>query len=177
MIISDQQREENFQEYLRLLDNPDYYGVTFDEQSGGMSAVHRNHRFDSEVGAFGVKIGEYEKNVLNLLRERGHLITLESELAPHGIKTPDGRLDESIMDIKSIDGNGKWAVKDKFHSAAKQGAECVILYFHKKDLYSAERILDGWNKYLNDESSRKMPMCIKKVICVVEQQIIYYDQL
>ena len=30
MILSDQQREENFQEYLRLRQDPNYYDVTFD---------------------------------------------------------------------------------------------------------------------------------------------------
>ena len=53
MIVSDQQREENFQEYLRLLNNPDYVDVTFDEQSGGVSAIHRNHRFDKQMGPDG----------------------------------------------------------------------------------------------------------------------------
>lgn len=33
MIISDDQREENFQEYLRLLQDPDYVDICFDGQS------------------------------------------------------------------------------------------------------------------------------------------------
>ena len=73
MIISDQQREENFQEYQRLLNDPNYYDVSFDEQSGGVSAIHRDHKFDSVLGAFGIKVGEYEKFVVNALRQRGHL--------------------------------------------------------------------------------------------------------
>ena len=50
MIISDQEREENFQEYLRLSKDPNYYDVTFDEQSGGISAIHKDHRFDKQRG-------------------------------------------------------------------------------------------------------------------------------
>ena len=44
MINCDEQREENFQEYLRLLSDPNYVDVCFDEQSGGVSAVHREHK-------------------------------------------------------------------------------------------------------------------------------------
>ncbi len=44
MIVSDQQRDENFQEYLRLLNDPNYYDVTFDEKSGGVSAIHKDHQ-------------------------------------------------------------------------------------------------------------------------------------
>ena len=38
---SELQREENYLEYLRLLENDDYLEVTFDEESGGVSAVHK----------------------------------------------------------------------------------------------------------------------------------------
>ena len=61
MIVSDQQREENFQEYQRLLKDPNYYDVSFDEQSGGVSAVHHEHQFDSQTGAFGIKKGHLDK--------------------------------------------------------------------------------------------------------------------
>ena len=172
MIISDQQREENFQEYQRLLKDPNYYDVSFDEQSGGVSAIHREHKFDSEVGEFGIKVGQYEKIVVNALRKRGHYITLESELAPNGVKTPDGQIDGLIMEIKATEKNGKWAIKDKLHHAAKQGAECVILYFHKKELFSFERIEDGWNEFVTDKDSLQYVNTIKRIVCVVEETIV-----
>jgi hypothetical protein len=172
MIVSDQQREENYQEYQRLLKDSNYYDVSFDEQSGGVSAIHREHKFDSEVGAFGIKVGEYEKIVVNALRKRGHYITLESELAPNGVKTPDGQIDGLIMEIKATEKNGKWAIKDKLHHAAKQGAECVILYFHKKELFSSERIDDGWSKFVTDKDSLQYVNTIKRIVCVVEETIV-----
>ena len=39
MILSDQQREDNFQEYLRLRQDPNYYDVTFDDKSGGFIGI------------------------------------------------------------------------------------------------------------------------------------------
>lgn len=172
MDLTDSQRQENFQEYILLSQNLLYTDVIFDYESGGVSAVHRDHRFDSAIGAFGLKVGEYEKNVVNLLRRRGHRIILESELAPNGVKTPGGWLDGLVMDIKSTDGKGKWAIKDKFRSAVKQGAECVVLYFHSSTLYSYDRILDGWEKFQKDESSKKYQTRIKKVICIVEDEVL-----
>ncbi len=170
MIVSEQQREENFQEYLRLLHDPYYYDVCFDEQSGGVSAIHLNHKFDTVIGAFGLKKGDYEKNTLYALRRRGHVVTLESELAPNGVKTPDGLIDGMVMDIKATEKDGKWSVKKKIHSAAKQGAECIILYFHEKRLFSLERINDGWKKFLVDKDSQPYVAIIKRVICVVEDK-------
>lgn len=172
MIISDQQREENYQEYLRLLKDPNYYDVYFDEQSGGVSAIHREHKFDSEIGAFGIKVGEYETLAVNALRKSGHYVTLESELAPNGVKTPDGQIDGFIMEIKAIEKNGKWAIKYKLHRAAKQGAECVILYFHKKELFSIERFEDGWSKFQADKDSLQYVNSIKRIICVVEGAVL-----
>ena len=170
MIVSDQQREENYQEYLRLKANSNYYDVYFDEYSGGVSAIHRDHKLDSEKGAYGIKIGDYEKRVVDILRKKGHYITLESELAPNGVKTPDGVIDGEIMEIKVTDGYGKWAIKDKLHKAARQGAWCVILYFHKKELFSIGRLEDGWARYINDKDSQNCQGIINKIICIIENE-------
>lgn len=170
MIISDQQREDNYQEYLRLLKDPNYHDVCFDNRSGGVSAVHHDHQFDSQIGAFGIKKGDYEMLSLKVLRDRGHAVILESEIAPDGIMSPDGSIDGIIMDIKAVEGHGKWAIKDKLHIAARQGASCVILYFHDTQLYSSERIEDGLVKYINDPASQKYHT-IERVLCIVEKDI------
>ena len=175
MIVSNQQREENFQEYLRLLHDPNYYEVVFDDDSGGVSAIHREHIFDSKKGVFGVPLGEYERNVITCLRKKGHLITLESESAPIGVKTPDGFLDGEIMDIKATDSMGKWSIKKKLHIAASQGAKCAILYFHKKELFSFKRIEDGWDRFQLDKDSYDYTSIIHKVICIVEDEVKYWD--
>lgn len=50
MRSSDLRREENYNEYLRLLQDGDYVEVAFDEESGGMSAVHTQHKFSRQLG-------------------------------------------------------------------------------------------------------------------------------
>ena len=79
MEISSQQRDDNYQDYLRLLKDPDYTDVTFDEKSGGVSAIHRKHLFDKQVGSLGVKRGDYEREAVLVLRNHGHSIILQPE--------------------------------------------------------------------------------------------------
>ena len=100
-----------------------------------------------------------------------HIILFESESAPEGVKTPDGTIDGIRMDVKAVEGYGKWSIKDKFYDSIKKNVECVILYFHRKELYSVERLDDGWVKFINDKDSQRYRMTIKRVLCVVEQQV------
>lgn len=167
-----EQRRELYQQYK---DDPNYKDVIFDEKSGGLSAVHILHKFDSDMGLFGIKKGQYEKDCVGVFRKKGHVVILNSEKMGYKVKTPDGYLDGVLMDIKSIESTGKWAVKDKLHDATKQGVECVILYFPKKYLYSIERLNDGWDNFIRDKASQKYPQTIKRIICVVENDIFEYE--
>lgn len=76
---SDLQLEENYNEFLRLLQDDDYLEVTHDEESGGVSAIHILHKFDKQSGPYGVRRGDYEMKVVKVLRELGHRIVLEAE--------------------------------------------------------------------------------------------------
>ena len=90
MRLSDLQREENYNEYLRLLQDADYLDVTYDVESGGVSAVHKLHKFAKQIGAYGVRQGDYERTALGVLRKCGHRIVLGSETNMPGIKSFDG---------------------------------------------------------------------------------------
>ena len=129
MIVSDQQREENYQEYLRLLHDSDYVDVTFDAKSGGVSAVHRGHKFDKQMGPFGCRRGDYERQVANILREKGNRVFLESERSHDNMKNNDGLLNDLYMEIKTVESNGVWSISSKLREAEKQGAEVVVLFF------------------------------------------------
>ena len=155
MIISDQQREENFQEYLRLREDPNYYDVTFDEKSGGVSAVHIEHMFDKQIGPFGYKRGQYESDSASILRNNGHTVILESEYPKgDGVKICDATLDGLPAEIKAIEGGGRWAICSKLVQAIKQGADWVILRFPDKVEFSRERIEEGWSMYLRECAKR-----------------------
>ena len=146
------QREENYNEYLRLLQDEDYLDVTYDNESGGVSAVHKQHKYAKAKGINGMRQGDYERSVLDVLRRYGHRVVLGAETNIPGVKSFDGYLDDVPMEIKAIEGDGLWSVSTKLLHAEKQHAQCVVLYFPKKDLFSKERVLDGIGKYTANPS-------------------------
>lgn len=149
---SELQLEENYNEYLRLLQDDDYLEVTRDEESGGVSAVHKLHKFAKKKGPSGMRQGDYERTVLDVLRKRGHRVILGAETNHPGVKSFDGFLDDDPMEIKAIEGLGIWAISTKLRYANKQRARRVVLYFPCRELFTEERILDGIGKYLADPS-------------------------
>lgn len=153
MRSSDFKREDNYNEYLRLLQNDDYIEVTFDQESGGVSAVHKLHKFDKQKGVYGIRRGDYERKVINVLRDNGFRVVLESELSSQNTKVCDGYLDDVPMEIKSIEGRGIWTISTKLLSAEKQHARCVILFFPDTTLYSNDRVIDGIGKYTANPDS------------------------
>ena len=157
------QREENYTEYLRLLQDEDYLDVTYDNESGGVSAVHRLHKFDKQVGPFGCRRGDYEIRVVSVLRTNGFRVLLESEESPFYTKNNDGLLNDSPMDIKTIESTGVWSISTKLRESEKQGANVVVLYFPDPTLYSNERVLDGISKYENNpqiQAKKTITECI-----------------
>lgn len=158
------------EQYKRLKADPDYREVKYDNQSGGVSAVHKEHRFDPTKGVFGIRRGEYERLAVEVLRKGGHRIVLASEQAADGVKCPDGLLDDVVMDIKAVEGAGRYTIKNKFDAACTQRAKCVVLYFHDRAMYSEERVREGWQLYLGDLRSREQ--VIEKVVCVVEDKVV-----
>lgn len=158
------------EEYERLRADENYTDVKIDRKSGGLSAVHREHNFDPTKGCFGIPRGEYERLATEALRKNGYRVVLASEKAGEGIKTPDGSLDGVLMDIKAVEGTGKYTIKNKFDSARRQRVNSVILYFHTKELYSEERVADGWRFYMQELGEHSQP--ITNIVCVVEDKVI-----
>lgn len=141
----DAKREENFREYQRLLQNPDYKDVIFDEDSGGVSAVHKEHCFDKQFGPFGYARGQYERDVVSVLRNNGDCIVLESEFPKgKGIKAFDARLNGYAAEIKTVEGRGRWSIRTKIQAAITQKAEILVLYYPKKELFREDKINEGW---------------------------------
>ena len=164
-------REENYQEFLRLKQDADYLDVTYDEKSGGMSAVHRGHKFSKKDGAFGGRQGDYELSVLEVLRGCGHRVVLGEETNTPGVKSCDGFLDDFPLEIKAIEGQGIWAVSTKLLYAEKQHAQCVALYFPEEELYSEKRVSDGIGKYMANPMAPK-EMKINKILAISRNKLL-----
>lgn len=166
-------KEENFEEFLRLIEDSDYSEVVFDTVSGGLGAIHKGHHLDKNKGAFGYRRGEYERNVVRILRESGYRIVLLPEFDNTlNVKQCDGLLNHSPLEIKTIEGLGLWAIRTKIQYAVKQGAEILVLYFPERSLYKSERIAEGWRLFINDPSSRLLNNTITSIIVIVEEAIL-----
>ena len=158
--------------YRRLLLDKDYVDVRFDVLSGGVSAIHKCHRFDQQSGPYGIKRGEYERIVIDNLRRKGYVVILGPERAPSGIKTSDGTLNGAIMDIKTVESVGRWAIKDKLHAATKQKATVLVLYFPIRTLFSESRIEEGWERYRESYDAQRYPQTVRQLVCLVDDRRI-----
>lgn len=170
MRSSDLQREENYDEFLRLLQDDDYLDVTYDEQSGGVSAVHKGHRLDKTLGPGGKKRGSYELKTVEAIRHSGHCIILLKESCEVGVKQYDSLLDGAPCEIKAVERVGRWTIRTKIANAIRQGAQCVALYFPDASLYSEQRVKDGWKDWLLYAKPTE-PVPEIKLICVVDGTI------
>ena len=174
---SDLQFEENYNEYLRLLQNDDYIEVKLDEESGGISAVHKLHKFAKTKGPSGERQGDYERTVLDVLRKRGHRVILGPETNIPGIKSFDGFLNDVPMEIKAIEGIGTWAISTKLQQANRQRAQCVVLYFPEEHLFSAFRVSEGIRLFRSNPNAYKDIRVLSKLFVVVKGDIgIYLDE-
>lgn len=167
---SDYQREENYNEYLRLLQNKDYLDVTFDEKSGGVSAVHKYHKFDKQQGAYGYRRGDYERQALEVLRRSGFRVVLESEISSQEMKRYDGYLNDRPLEIKSVEGAGTWTISTKLRNAVKQHALCVALLYPREDIFSWVKMKDGLRLFLSSPESNKDNL--EMIIVIVGNRIV-----
>ena len=165
----DLRREENYKKYLLLIDNPDYLHVTFDEMSGGISAIHKEYCFDKQVGPFGCQRGQYEIDASSVLRRNGFSVLLESEF-PKGkkVKAYDAMIDGVRAEIKTIERNGRWSIRTKIHMASKQGAELLVLYYPSRNLFSESKIMEGWEYVKACNCTNKL----NRILAVVEEEVI-----
>lgn len=172
MRSSDLRREENYNEYLRLLQDDDYLDVTYDEQSGGMSAVHKLHKFDKQHAANGMRRGEHERVVLDVLRGCGHRVVLGAETNTPGVKSFDGYLDDAPMEIKTIEGNGTWAISSKLRYAEKQRAQSVVLFFPEEDNYSPFRVNEGIRLFCSDPGRDRDDSVMSRLLILVNHHLV-----
>ena len=170
------QREENYNEYLRLLQDDDYLDVTYDNESGGVSAVHKLHKFAKQQGVSGMRQGDYERNVLDVLRNCGHRIILGAETNTPGEKSFDGFLNDVPMEIKAIEGSGLWAVSTKLLQAEKQHAECIVLFFPQQELYSPFRISEGVRLFRSGLGLAREPDLSKIMVLVQDSVVAEWDK-
>ena len=111
----------NVQEYERLKKDENYTDVEFNEQTGGLKAIHIDHQFD--------KIrGHYEKDAQNILFENGYKTILSSEKGFES-KHFEGYINGFKNEIKTILGNSPITIAKRINQSIEKGAEVCTIYF------------------------------------------------
>ena len=159
--------EANRQEYYRLLKDSNYTGVRFNEKTGGLLAIHREHRFDPAKGIFGIPRGDYERISLDILYKYGNSVIFGSEVSEYKIKAPDGILNGKKFDIKSIEGVGKNNIINNMKDANKKRAESIVLYYHDNSLFDECQLRNSYESYFRNSKSKR----IKEVYYIVDREL------
>ncbi|MDR0415236.1 MAG: hypothetical protein LBH84_07485 [Prevotellaceae bacterium] len=162
-----QRIDSNRAEYMLLKNDSSYVDVRFNERTGGLLAIHREHHFDPTIGKFGLPRGDYATIAAEELYQPGNCVLLESETSSYGIKGSEGLLDREKFDIKGVEGTGKRNIEYKIYNASEKGAKIAVLYYHDKSVFSAQNIVDGYSSYLRNSKSKK----IKTVYYILDGEL------
>ena len=157
--------DDNRKEYERLMKDADYTNVRFNPENGALSAIHKKHTFDPTIGIFGIPRGDYERISLDVLYEYGNKVILGSETPIYKVKVAEGILNEIKFDIKGIEGTGKENILKDIKDASKKGAETVVLYYHKNNLFNESQMRENYNTYLRTSKSKR----VQKVYYIVDR--------
>lgn len=161
-----QSADENKREYQRLLNDPDYKNVQFDEKTGGVYAEHRLHstQDNNKEFFFGNMTGiDLEKEFAGIAFHKGHSVIMRQEGTVREIinkieylnRELDTIIDGRLADIASVTKNKasyeyKLLHKNgqliEFNAQHETNADTVILYFHDQNMYSEKRIKDSIDK-------------------------------
>jgi hypothetical protein len=159
--------EANRKEYYRLLNDCNYTNVRFNEKTGGLAAIHREHNFDPTVGIFGIPRGDYERISLDVLYEYGNSVILGSEKLGRKTKIAEGYLNEKLFEIKAIEGNSENNIIKDIKDASKKHAEIIVLYYHDKSLFSEKQIRKSYQSYLRNSTSKR----IQHVYYIIDKKL------
>ena len=187
--------QQRRQEYEQYKNDPDYVDVEFDENTGGVKAMHKDHNSGKDPQSFfehltsdgsGFKTWELENFCIEQLFKTGNSVIVQ----PEGLPKPhqpgktethytalDIVLNGVRMDIKSI------TKLKNYYTSALQGkyrqlknwnkenpnnpADSVMLYFHDPSMFSRVKVKDGITHYLNNGFLYGKHNYIKHVYCVV----------
>ena len=146
--------EENRKKYEELIKNPEYIDVEFNEKTGGLKAVHIEHKFDKLKG-------HYEIEAQKVLYENGMAIILDSEKSFKPVA--EGSLNGYSVEIKSNENNNPNTLRKRIAQSVEKEAEVSVIYFPNGCTLDLEKEL---HKYFG-----KMP----KLVIVDVDKIIWND--
>ena len=112
----------------------EYQRSYFDEVAGGFVLIHQQHN-----------LNDSESFVAEVLAKMGKRVTLLSEQAAEGVRTPDAEIDGEICEFKELtkeSSNLKNRVQEGFGKAKNQSANAVIFHVNI-EIYDIREIDEG----------------------------------
>lgn len=192
--------DEHHKEYLSFKKNPEYKDVDFDWGTGGMKATHEGHFVHEKEERFfknltkdgeGLTSTQLEDNCQNILYHLGNSAILCNENIKNAAGGNDVALDlllnKNRMDIASITENKEYymyPLARKNHQLGKfnhleyvtEPADSVCLYFHDSSMYSADKVLKGFEQFKLSTYKDKITgefkhhtIRIKHIYCVINE--------
>ena len=160
-------RNERVREYKRLLDDPDYENVAFNEDTLGLKANHVDHNFDKRGGA-------YEKHVRDAGYNAGHAVILENERGgAFSERFTEGTWDGKKFEVAGCEtGTSNNILHGLSHCASKGETRIAVLDFPKggfnQDVW--ERTMKRYRGLKNVENGQYLEF--ERIICVQKGEII-----
>ena len=165
-------RETNKKLYESLANNPDYRDVKYDEQSGGLKAIHIRHNTQSE----GYK---YELEVMDVGCKNGHSVILGEERNDiYKKRSTEGLWDGFKFEVASKETFSSNSIKNGLkHCASKGATEYAVLFFRSGE-FNQEIFEEGLRRY-NGLSKLEdgQWMQFKKILCVQNGTIVHEEKL
>jgi hypothetical protein len=138
---------------------PEYQRHYFDEGSGGFVLIHQQHNLNNS-----------EIFVAEVLAKMGKRVTLLSEKAAEGVRTPDAEIDGQICEFKELTEqtqNIRDRVQEGISRAKNQGASAVIFHINRAN-YETWKINAGIKQALFWDTGKQ----IQEIIFVANSEQI-----
>lgn len=137
--------------FVKYRDDPDYRGVEFNTENGGLKATHIRHSFDKYKGW-------YETEVQDIGFRHGHSVILQEEIhTRQWVKNTEGLWDGMTCEIAGAETCTSQNVRNALkHCAAKPGADVAIIFFPNEcDLSIIHQGIARYNGLRNTNQWRK----------------------
>jgi Contact-dependent growth inhibition CdiA C-terminal domain len=129
----------------------EYQRSYFDEVAGGFVLIHQQHNLNNS-----------ESFVAEVLAKMGKRVTLLSEQAAEGVRTPDAEIDGEICEFKELTEqtqNIRDRVQEGISRAKNQGAAVVIIHINR-EIYEVWKINAGIKQALFWDTKKQIQKLI-----------------
>ena len=157
---------ERRKEYKRLLNDPNYKDVEFNQHNGGLKATHKEHNFDEDKGW-------YETKVQTAGYLGGHSVILEAEF--HNIykhRNCEGLWDGLLFEIAGAETGTANNIRNALKHCAKKPNSKVAVIFFPNDNFSVEVFESGFSKYFGLKGTSQYHD-FDLIYCIHDEKIIH----